>query len=88
MTTTTAQRKARVTFDQWALLQSGAISSITFERARLTCEAVRGVCGDVERRFYMRGPSGTHSLLCLATDLDRLNAHWTIFATDGRNRCS
>jgi len=38
-----------------------------------------------ERRFVMRGPSGVHSLLVNATDLDRLNAHWTTFCADTRN---
>ena len=37
-------------------------------------------------RFVMTGPSGRHSLLVVATDLDRLNAHWRVFAADSRNR--
>lgn len=31
--------------------------------------------------YVMTGPSGLHSLLVSATDLDRLNAHWYIFAS-------
>jgi hypothetical protein len=38
-----------------------------------------------ERRFVMEGPSGRHSLLVDATDIDRLNAHWTVFVADTRN---
>jgi hypothetical protein len=38
-----------------------------------------------ERRFVMEGPSGRHSLLVEATDLERLNAHWTVFCADRRN---
>ena len=41
-----------------------------------------------EARFVMRGPSGVHSLLVEATDAQRLNAHWTIFAADERNACA
>lgn len=48
----------------------------------------RYVCGDVvivckgegaDRRFVMSGPCGEHSLLVAATDLKRLNAHFTNF---------
>lgn len=39
-----------------------------------------------ERRFVMEGPSGTHTLLVDATDLERLNAHWTVFCSDSRNQ--
>lgn len=39
-----------------------------------------------ERRFVMEGPSGRHSLLVDATDLDRLDAHWRVFCSDARNR--
>jgi hypothetical protein len=49
---------------------------------------VVGAPGAFERRFVMEGPSGVHSLLVDATDLDRLNAHWTTFATDERNRAA
>lgn len=36
--------------------------------------------------YTMRGPSGTHTLLIVATDLDRLNAHWAGFCADARNQ--
>ena len=57
-----------------SLLARGA--TIHFNRASLQIK---------ERCFVMEGPSGMHSLLADATDLDRLNAHWTAFATDSRN---
>lgn len=41
--------------------------------------------GTTESRFVMEGPSGRHSLLVDATDLERLNAHWRTFAADPRN---
>lgn len=71
----------RLTFSEFAGLQNGRISRIYFEHASVE---VTGK-GD-DRRFTMNGPSGTHSLLVIATDLDRLNGHWKVFATDGRNR--
>lgn len=49
---------------------------ITFARATL-----RAV-GD---RFVMEGPSGRHSLLIIATDAERLNAHWRTFASHPAN---
>lgn len=39
-----------------------------------------------ETDWLMSGPSGTHRLHRTATDLDRLNAHWTGFQMDSRNR--
>lgn len=34
-----------------------------------------------DNQFTMTGPTGNHSLFAGATDLDRLNAHWTVFAS-------
>lgn len=77
--------------DEAALLARGA--TIHFNRASLRVEWVSlpGLSGlgsgamPKERRFVMRGPSGRHSLLVDATDIDRLNAHWTVFVADARN---
>lgn len=38
-----------------------------------------------DRRFVMTGPSGSHSLLVLATPRSRLEAHWRGFVSDARN---
>lgn len=35
-----------------------------------------------DREFVMMGPTGVHSLYAGATDLHRLNAHWTHFAAN------
>lgn len=72
--------RGTITRDEWARLQSGSIARIHHNRASVE---VTG-SGD-ERRFTMSGPSGTHSLLVLATDCERLNAHWRVFCTDARN---
>lgn len=77
--------------DEAALLARGA--TIHFERAsiRVAWVEMKGIAGlgsgamPKERRFVMEGPSGRHSLLVDATDLDRLNAHWTVFVADPRN---
>lgn len=62
-------------------------ATIHFNRASLTIKRlpVAGADGLTERRFVMEGPSGVHTLLVDATDQDRLNAHWSVFATDARN---
>lgn len=65
--------------DEASLLARAA--TIHAERASL--RVARSETG--ERRFVMEGPSGRHSLMVDATDLDRLNAHWTVFASDPRN---
>jgi hypothetical protein len=52
-------------------------------RQGAACIEIHGK-GD-DKRFVMEGPSGKHSLLVSATDLDRLNAHWANFAADSRN---
>ncbi len=77
--------------DHANLLARGA--TIRFQRAsiRVAWVPLRGLRGlgsgamPKERRFVMEGPSGMHSLLVDATDLDRLNAHWTVFCADARN---
>ncbi len=53
--------------------------------ASLMVQAVSSPHGGFEARFVMRGRSGVHSLLCAATDLARLNAHWAAFATHPKN---
>lgn len=35
-----------------------------------------------DHEFVMMGPTGVHSLYAGATNLDRLNAHWTHFASN------
>ena len=55
--------------------------AVSFGRAILTADGD----GD-DRRFIMTGPSGCHSLLVAATDIERLLAHWTVFATAEANR--
>ncbi|WJS87274.1 hypothetical protein [Paracoccus sp. TOH] len=39
----------------------------------------------VDRRFVLSGPSGRHTLLVIATDAARLDAHWRGFCADQRN---
>lgn len=69
----------KITFAEWAGLQSGRISSISQGFARLSVNA---------GRFVMEGKSGTHTLATISTDKDRLNAHWLIFAGHDANRYS
>ncbi len=64
--------------DEGDLLTIGA----TITRGLATLR-VTGAGGD--KRYTMEGPSGVHSLLVIATDLARLNAHWSIFATRPAN---
>ena len=92
--TLTAKNATLTLTDLAALCARGA--TIHFDRAsvRVAWVALPGVGGlgsgamPKERRFVMEGPSGVHSLLVAATDLDRLNAHWVTFATDARNRAA
>lgn len=88
----TAKQTAALTeADEADLLARGA--TIHFERAsiRVAWVEMKGIAGlgsgamPKERRFVMEGPSGHHSLLVDATDLARLNAHWTVFVADPRN---
>ena len=80
--------------DEADLLTRGA--TVHFNRATLQVRWVpmAGIAGlgsgamPKERRFVMEGPSGRHSLLVDATDLDRLNAHWQVFCADQRNACA
>lgn len=62
-------------------------ATVHYARASIRVQRVPnfGAPGSYESRFVMEGPSGSHSLLVAATDLERLNAHWTVFATDPRN---
>lgn len=73
-------RSPVLTHNEWAAMHARA-ARIHFERASVEIKG-RGV----DARYVMEGPSGTHSLLCTATSLDRLNAHWTNFCLDPRNR--
>lgn len=75
------RRAPRLTFSQFAGLQTGRIARIYSGHASLE---VTGQ-GD-ERRFTMTGPSGQHSILVLASDLDRVNGHWRVFASHSLNR--
>lgn len=69
--------------DIGALIKGGTI--IEAGRAKLACEWHLNETGATEGRFVMTGPSGGHSLMIIATDIDRLNAHWSGFAADPRN---
>lgn len=73
--------KNSITFEEFAGLQTGRIARIYQGHAALECAGK----GD-ERMFVMRGMTGIHTLLCIATDLDRLNAHWANFAGHAMNR--
>lgn len=70
-------KQARLTFNEWAGLQNGRIERLHFQRAAIQKQ------GD---RLLMTGPSGEHSIDIAASDLDRVNAHWTTFATSPANR--
>jgi hypothetical protein len=61
-----------ITHRRWARLQTGIISSLNHGAASLRYEA---------DHFVMRGPRGEHRLLAAATDHERLQAHWAVFAT-------
>ena len=73
----TKRKPTKITHQLWALLQSGAVSSIHHDFASVRKH------GD---RFVMNGISGEHTLLVIATDEKRLNAHWQIFATHAANQ--
>lgn len=68
-----------ITPARYAFLLSGDNATTTFGHSTLT------VKGD---RFEMTGPSGVHSLLILATDVDRLDAHWKGFCATASNLAS
>jgi hypothetical protein len=69
--------------DQAALEARGA----RIHQGRASLTVMRVLSGEtMERRFVMEGPSGVHTLLVDATDLDRLNAHWKGFCMDRRNQ--
>ena len=86
---------ADLTEGEYARLLNGRAARIHYHRAVLEAQWVPMApptnCGisenamPKERRFVMSGPSGRHTLLVDATDRDRLNAHWRVFATDPRN---
>lgn len=62
-------------------LVSGNLVAIRAKRAKLYAQGVMP-----DRRFHMTGPSGHHSLLVVATDLNRLNAHWRVFCEHEANQ--
>ncbi len=76
-------RKAALTFQEFASLCARG-ARVHFRRASVEVRRVK-VAGTETRRFYMEGPSGSHSLDVDSTDLQRLNAHWVTFATCPRN---
>jgi hypothetical protein len=84
-----ATMKAALTLTDFAALLARG-SRIHFDHASIEVKRVPvvGAQGETERRFVMEGRSGVHSLLVDATDLDRLNAHWTTFATHELNRAA
>ena len=68
-----------------ALIKAGIV--IESAKARLFAEWHSDkATGATEGRFVMTGPSGRHSLLISATDTNRLNAHWQVFASHEQNR--
>jgi hypothetical protein len=72
--------------DEAALLARSARIHHARASVRVAVLPISGLAGRTERRFVMEGPSGTHSLLVDATDLPRLNAHWTTFAAHPDNQ--
>ncbi len=76
-----------LTEDDFAALTSGRVAAVTHDAATLRCHDYDALDPRYpEARFIMEGPSGRHTLLRVATDLDRLNAHWTTFAAHPLNR--
>ena len=73
--------KIELNFTEFAGLQTGRIARIHCGRASIEV-AGRGQ----DARFVMEGPSGVHTLLVDATDFERLNAHWTAFASHELNK--
>ena len=65
---------------EYEFLRAGCVQRIQCNHATLT-DFGEGQ----DARFMMEGPSGKHSLLIEATDLDRLNAHWVPFANHELN---
>lgn len=68
-------KSAALTESEWLGLLSGRIERLHFQRAAI-------------RRYgnglLMDGPSGEH-VLSEASNLERVNAHWTHFATHSAN---
>jgi hypothetical protein len=60
--------------DEASLIARGSI--IYHGRARIRVK---------QGQFVMDGPSGSHALKIDATDLERLNAHWRVFASHPAN---
>ena len=69
-------KKARLTHTEWAGLCSGRIERLHFQRAAIQ---------KIGNRLVMTGRSGEHSIQIDESDLDRVNAHWTCFATNSAN---
>ena len=72
----TQAKKAIITFSEFAGLCTGRIARVHFQRASLEKSG---------NEFVMAGPSGKHAIAVDATDIDRLNKHWTVFATSDAN---
>lgn len=68
--------KPEITKARYAFLLSGDSARTTFGKATVAVKA---------DRFVMTGPSGVHSLLIEATDVERLNAHWQGFCSHPAN---
>lgn len=74
MTKSNRKHPATLSFNEFASIDArGAV--VHFERASVRRQ------GD---RYVMEGPSGIHTLLREATNDERLNAHWTVFAEQNR----
>lgn len=69
-----------LTHTEYEFLRAGRIVTVHGNRATLTLSG-KGQ----DARFVMEGPSGKHTLLVDATDLNRLNAHWVNFANHTLN---
>lgn len=76
------ERPTEITPEILAQLEDGMV--LYRGRAELFISDVDTPTG-LERRFVMRGLTGTHTLLVTATDLERLNAHWRRFAEHPEN---
>lgn len=68
---------------EYEFLLTGRVTAVQGNLAKLTVSGK-----DQDARFLMEGPSGKHSLLVAATDLNRLNAHWVQFANHSLNTIS
>lgn len=65
-------KAATITPRHWAALEAGSISTIEYGAATLSRE---------DEHFVMRRGDAVHTLLVVATDVRRLDAHWKGFTS-------